>query len=134
MISKLKNPAIRRYLYRFLIVMGLYVVFLITAVRGFHVYHPTGWAAYLLAILPALPVIGVIVIVGLYLSEEKDEFQRAILVESMMWGIGATLSVTTAWGFLENFVPVPHFDLFLVFPLFWGVVGVAKGLLRLKYQ
>jgi hypothetical protein len=134
MISKLRNPAIRHYLYRLLITMGLYVVFLITADWGFHRYHPTGWATYLLAILPALPVIGVIVIVGLYLAEEKDEFQRAILVESMMWGIGATLSVTTAWGFLEVFVPVPHFNPFWVFPLFCGVVGAAKGLLRLRYQ
>jgi hypothetical protein len=134
MISKLKNPAIRRYLVRFLITMSFYVIFLVTAVEAFHRYHPTGALAYVLAILPALPVIGVIVIVGLYLREEKDEFQRAVLVESMMWGIGATLSVTTAWGFLENFVPVPHFDLFMVFPLFWGVVGFAKGLLKVKYQ
>lgn len=129
-----KNAATRRYLYRFLATMSLYVVFLVGAVWAFPRYHPTGALAYLLAILPALPIIGGIVVVGLYLAEEKDEFQRALLVQSMIWGIGATLSLTTAWGFLEVFQLVPHIELYLVFPLFCALTGFASAMLKARYK
>ena len=129
-----KNPAARRYFYRLLTAMAFYVVFLVPAVWAFSRYHLTGGFAYLLAILPALPIVGMVVVVGLYLAEEKDEFQRAVLAQALLWGIGATLSVTTVWGFLENFVQVPHLDLYLVFPLFWFFVGISTGLLKVKYR
>lgn len=128
------NPAIRRYLARFLTAMALYVVFLIAAVLAFPRYHPTGAAAYALAILPALPIIGVIAVVGLYLAEEKDEFQRAVLIQGMIWGIGATLAATTAWGFLEVFSLAPHAPLYLIFPLFCACAAVSCGLLKRRYR
>jgi hypothetical protein len=129
-----KSAAARSYLFRFFPAMGLYVVALVSVVLIFRHHHPTGVIAYLLAILPAIPIIGVIAIVGLYLSEEKDEFQRALLVQSMVWGIGATLAVTTAWGFLEAFTFVPHLQLTMVFPLFWFFVGVSTGILKMRYR
>lgn len=129
-----KNSAARRYLYRFFTAMAFYIVFLVTAVWAFSRYHLTGALAYLLAVLPALPIVAMVVVVGLYLAEEKDEFQRTVLVQSLLWGIGATLSVTTVWGFLENFVQVPHLDLYLVFPLFWFFVGISTGPLKAKYK
>ena len=134
MVCLPKNPATRRYLYRFLATMMFYVVFLVGAVWAFPRYHPTGVLAYLLAILPALPIVGIIVVVGLYLAEEKDEFQRALLVQAMIWGIGATLSLTTAWGFLEVFQLVPHIELYLVFPLFCVLTGFASGMLKARYR
>jgi hypothetical protein len=134
MICSSMNPAVRRYTFRFIAVMLLYAAFLILAVWVFKHYHPTGGVAYLLAVLPSLPIIGGLAVVGIYLTEEKDEFQRTVLVQSMLWGIGATLAVTSVWGFLENFVPVWHFDLYLVFPLFWFFVGVISPLLKAKYK
>ena len=128
------TPATRRYLYCFLITMAFYVVFLFGAVWIFPRYHPTGVLAYLLAILPALPIIGSIVVVGLYLAEEKDEFQRAILTQSMIWGIGVTLSLTTAWGFLEVFKLVPHIELYLIFPAYCAISGAASGILKARYR
>ena len=134
MNGKLSNPALRRYLYRFLAAMAFYVVFLVGAVSAFTHLHPTGAAAYLLAILPALPIIGIIAIVGLYLAEEKDEFQRSLLVQGMIWGIGTTLSVTTALGCLEAFSLAPHVPLYLVFPAFCVFAGIANGVLKLRYK
>lgn len=134
MICGVSNAAIRRYQSRFLITMLFYMVFLFAAVWAFPRYHPTGALAYLLAILPALPIIGGIVVVGLYLAEEKDEFQRSVLVQAMIWGIGATLSLTTAWGFLEVFKLAPHIELYLVFPLFCVLTGVASSILKARYR
>ena len=42
--------------------------------------------------------------------------------------------VTTIWGFLELFVPVTHLQLYLIFPLFWFLVGVSGWLLRMRYR
>ena len=134
MIGTTGNPAVRRYIWRFSGAMLLYVVFLCIAVWEFTHRHPTGVLAYLLAVLPSIPIVGGLVVVGLYLGEEKDEFQRTVLVQSMLWAIGATLAVTTVWGFLENFVQVVHFDLYLVFPLFWFFVGVFTPALKARYR
>src|SRR5476651_1877313 len=111
MICTTQNAAVRRYSWRLLGAMLTYALFLCLAVWEFTHRHPTGAFAYLLAVLPSLPIIGGLVVVGQYLAEEKDEFQRAVLVQSMLWGIGATLAVTSVWGFLENFIQVQHFDL-----------------------
>jgi hypothetical protein len=134
MKAKVSNPAVRRYVWRFSGAMVLYTLFLILAVWEFKHRNPTGVLAYLLAVLPSLPIIGGLVVVGLYLAEEKDEFQRTVLVQSMLWGIGATLAVTSVWGFLENFVQVVHFDLYLVFPLFWFFVGIFSPVLKARYR
>jgi xanthosine utilization system XapX-like protein len=134
MTCKTNNPAVRQFLYRFVATMLVYAGCIVVAVWSFVHQHPTGVLAYLLAVLPALPIIAMLALFGLYLREEKDEFQRTVLIESMLWSIGATLAVTTVWGFLENFVQVPHLDLYLVFPLFCFFVGISRPLLKMRYR
>src|SRR5258708_28733076 len=97
------TKARRRYVYRLAPTMAIYLVFLFIAQWSFHHLHPTGFIVYVLAVLPALPLIASLVIVGLYIAEESDEFERSILVQSMLLGFGVTLAVTTLWGFLEQF-------------------------------
>jgi hypothetical protein len=134
MLCSPMNAAVRRYTYRMMTAMTVYCIFLFAAVWTFRHRHPAGIFAYALAILPAVPIVAVIVIVGLYLAEEKDEFLRNLLVQSSVWGIGGTLAVTSIWGFLELFLPVPHFDLYLVFPMFWVFVGISSALIRMRYR
>lgn len=129
-----RNPAIHRYRRRFFPAMALYVLCLTASVWIFSRYHPTGALAYLLALLPAIPIVGVIVTIGLYLADEKDEFQRNLIVQSMIWSMGGVLAATTVWGFLEMFVRVPHLAPYLVFPLFWFFVGVSGCILRVRYR
>jgi uncharacterized YccA/Bax inhibitor family protein len=119
---------------RFLVAMLLYILFLFLAVWIFVHYRPVGPMAWILAVLPALAIIGQIAAFGLYLDEEKDEFQVAVGVQSMLWGIGGTLAVTVTWGFLENFVHLRHLDLILVYPLFCLLSGIAFGLLQLRFR
>jgi xanthosine utilization system XapX-like protein len=128
------NAASKRYLHRFIPTMAAYVILLCAVVWAFKHYHLTGIIAYLLAVLPALPIIAMIGVIGLYLAEEKDEFQRELLTQSLIWAMGATLCVTTAWGFIENFTAAPHLPLYLVFPLFWFFVGTVSPIIRLRYR
>jgi hypothetical protein len=67
-------------------------------------------------------------------ATEPDEFARSLMVQSMLWGLGVTLSVTTVWGFMENFAAAPHLDLYLVFPLFMIAFGLAQPLVRARYR
>src|SRR5271167_4667136 len=117
MFCLFRNPANRRYVIRMLVVAVLCIVFARVAASVFHYFHPTGITAYLVAILPALPIVGAIVCTGLYLAEEKDEFQRNLLVQSMLGGIGGTLAVTTIWGYLEDFAKAPRLDLILIYAM-----------------
>ena len=131
-----QNKAQRRYLYRFIPTMGLYVilVFLVTWLFRHHHPTPSGLAAYVLAALPALPIIAVLVIVGIYIAEETDEFERSIFIQSQLWGIGGTLAITTFWGFLEVYLPVQHFPVYLTTVIYWVCVGIATPIIRLRYR
>jgi xanthosine utilization system XapX-like protein len=133
-MNRSKTPAGRRYIARFTPAMLAYVVVLMGSLWSIRHLDPTGPFLWALAVAPALPVIAVIAVMGLYLIEETDEFIRAVLVQSMLWGIGITLSACTAWGFLENAEVVPHLPLYLVFPAFCGSFGLAQPFVRRRYQ
>jgi hypothetical protein len=128
------NTAARSYVLRFSSTMGAYVIALLGVTQYLLRYHPAGWIVYVLAVLPALPLLGVIVTVGLFLNELKDEFQRRMVEWSLLWGIGGTLAITSILGFLEMFSRVPHIPTFYVFPLFWVFVGIAGIILRIYYR
>ncbi len=137
MQDRIHNPAKYRMEDRilFIIVPSILLVYAL-AVWGFgyrHI-HPTGVVAWLLASLVALPNVALIVIFGLYLSEEEDEFQRSLLVQSLLWAIGATLTLITFWGVLVEFEVVRTQRLFFVFPLFCIFFAVAKLLVKLRYR
>jgi hypothetical protein len=127
------TPAKRRYLIRFTSTMGVYLIAVLAVVRYLVRSHPTGPILYVLAVLPALPIIGSIVVVGLYIAEESDEFQRRLIEWSLLWGIGGTLATTSVWGFLEMFAHARHITPFYVFPLFWVCTAIAGTGLRIRY-
>ncbi len=133
------NPAKRRYLIRFLSTTGVYVIISLALVHYLAQVRPTGPIVYFLALLPAIPIIGSIVVIGLYIAEEKDEFQRAVFERSLLWGMGGTLATTSTWGFLETFAHVhltspPVSPLFWVFTLFIICTAIARIGLDVYYR
>jgi hypothetical protein len=124
----------RRYVYRLAPTMAVYVLFLFIAQWSFHHLHPTGLIVYFLAVIPALPLIGSLVVVGLYIAEESDEFERSILVQSMLWGFGGTLAVSTIWGSLEEIGKAPHLSYFYIYVFFWIFMGISQPFIRMRYQ
>ena len=104
------SPATRRYNKRVIILSLIYSAFLIGAVYGFKHHLVSGVFAWIVAILPALPIIGIFAAIGLYLVEEQDEYVRMLMVRQTLWASGFALSVATIWGFLENFDLVGHAD------------------------
>lgn len=97
------SPAIRKYMFRIAVLMSVYLVALFAAVTAFKAGTISGAAAYALALLPALPIIGVFWAVMRLLVEEPDEFIRLLHVRQSLFATGFCLTVMTVWEFLQNF-------------------------------
>ena len=129
------SPVQRRFTIQMWIVAGLCILFALVSAVAIRFGHPPAILAYPLAIFPALPIMGALVCTGAYLAEETDEFQRSLLVQSLLGGIGVTLSATTIWGNLEHFVHfAPHFDAIWVYPMFWFATALSYPVVRMRYR
>jgi hypothetical protein len=121
------SPANRAYLRRFFPMMILYVVFLLGAVWLNKHLAPNGPLAIVLAVLPALPLIGVVWALGRLLVEEEDEYLRSLTARQFIVATGFMLAVTSIWGFLDAFDQVPHMPMYWAF-IIW-CVGLGVGTL-----
>jgi len=131
MSRKIDNPAKVRYEGRVIKIFSFWGVFAALLVwKG----RLTGILAYALAVLLSLPLVGLIVAFGLYLRDEQDEFLRNVQIQSMLWSIGATFTVTIFLGFLEFLGLTPHFNPNLIFILFMVLMGISGWLLKLRYR
>lgn len=129
------SPIQRRFTIQMWVVAGLCILFALVTAFSFRFGHPGAMLAYPLAILPSLPILGALVCTGTYLAEEPDEFQRSLLIQSLLGGIGVTLAATTIWGYLEHFVhTTPHFDAIWVYPIFWFATALSNPVVRLRYR
>ena len=134
MLCSTKSPAQRRFARSCWMSAGLVVVLAVGAALAFRLWHLKGLAAYLVAVLPALPILWVLFETGRFLAVEKDEFQRNLLVQCLLGGIGGTLATTTAWGYLEAFAHVPHLQTIWIYPIFWLFVGIAWPVVYRRYR
>ena len=129
-----KSPATRRYLLRVAIASAVYVLTVFLAMHVFHHGRLPLAAAIGLALFPSIPIVAIIVIVGLYLKEEKDEFQRELYIKSLLWAAGTTLALTSFWSFLFIFGRhVPPVDGFHVLVIFWISAGLYGYALHRHY-
>jgi hypothetical protein len=129
-----RTVAARNYARRFMTAMSIYVFALLGAVSALKYLKPTGALAYGLAIAPALPLIAAIGVIGVYLREETDEFQRTIQTEAALWATGGMLAIATVWGFLEMFGLVAHIDSWCAFPIWSVLLGPGQLLARRRYR
>lgn len=127
----MKTEAWKRYNARTIWVSLAYAVFLIGAVFGFKHHLFAGPVRYVVAVLPALPIIGLFVAMGRYLVEEQDEYVRMLMVRQTLWASGFALSAATIWGFLQNFDligPVDGYWIVVVWYFGLGIGGIANKL------
>lgn len=134
MFSTIKSPEQRRWVRACWMSAVLVVPLVFGAAIGFRIYHLRGFVAYVVAILPTLPILWVLVELGRYLAVEKDEFQRNVLVQCVLGGTGGVLATTTIWGYLEDFANAPHLDLVYVYAIFWLFVVVSYPVVRMRYR
>jgi hypothetical protein len=126
-----RSPALKRYTRRVLWLSVIYVLFLFAAVYAFNHHLLHGVGAYVAAVLPALPIIGIFGTMGRYLIDEQDEYVRILTVRQTLWATGFALSVATIWGFLESFDLVGHVDAYYIAVLWFGGLGLGSCMNKL---
>ncbi len=134
MLLNCSNAAQRGFIIRMWVAAALCVLFSLFAAGVFRLLHPATAVAYLMAVLPALPILGALAATGVYLREEKDDYQRQLLVQCLLGGTGCTLAATTVWGYLEDFAHVPHLDPIWIYPIFWLFAGLSMPLVARRYR
>jgi len=128
------NTPKRRYDIAALALSAAYAAFLLTAVYTFKHRLVDGPFAWLMAILPALPILGIFAAIGRYLVEESDEYLRMIMIRQTLWASGFALSIATVWGFFESFEMVGHVQSYAVAVLWFGGLGLGRLVNRFTYE
>jgi hypothetical protein len=106
-MSSYRSPAIRNYTRRLVVCMVIYTALILGVGFLFRTAPPTGPLAYLAAVLPALPILGVFWAIFRLLTEESDEFMRMMLVRQTLFATAFCLSIMTVWEFLQVFDVLP---------------------------
>jgi len=128
------NTAKRKYVARFWPVMTVYVIAVIAVSWAFNDAPPDGALSYVLAALPALPIVGVFYVMGRYLIEETDEFVRLQQTIAVLIGVAITLSFCAVYGFLEIYAAAPKIGLFNVVWGFFLSFGIGSAVMKWWYR
>ena len=80
-----RTIAWKRYNLRVIWLSLVYAAFLLSAVYGFKHQLVPGALKYFVAVLPALPIIGIFGAIGRYLVEEQDEYVRMLMVRQTLF-------------------------------------------------
>ncbi len=126
-----RSPAMRRYNRDIVALSIAYAVLLIGAVLAFKHHLVSGPTSYVVAVLPALPIIGMFAAIGRLLANERDEYLRMLLVRQTLIATAFALSIATVWGFMESFEVVGHVESYYVAILWFGGLGVGSCANRL---
>jgi hypothetical protein len=124
------NPttlAQKRYFREFAIAIGAYVVILTASVYGLN-HGIEGFARYLVAVIPAVPVAGVAIAVVRWLKG-TDEFQRQTAITAMAIAGGLTALITVTYGFLEN-AGMPRMSVWISYLIFMSIWGIATPIIQ----
>lgn len=125
---------LRKTYYReFWFSMGAYI--LLTLAVGFFIKYqkPEGIVLYLLAPLPSMPIGYTFYALLKYLNN-CDEYLRTAISKAVALATGATLFLTSFWGFLESFANAPHLMANLVYAIFWVSYAVITALGRFVFK
>lgn len=116
------TPAHRRYVIRMALLMGAYLLILFGVTSRFHNGGVDSTQAFILALLPGLPIVGVFWAIGRLLIELNDEFMRMLMVRQIIIAAGFSMSIAAVHGFLSTFEVVSKVD------AYWWPVAFFFGL------
>jgi hypothetical protein len=97
-------------------------------------HHPVGMELYVLAALPTIPIVCMLAVLGVYIARVKDEFQRAMMVRSLLWAIGGTLVVGVFAGYVRAFGGGLKLPAFTELVAFWVMYGIAHVIQMRRYR
>lgn len=123
---------VRRYLMRMVLVSLAYLGSLFLASQLIEKGGEITPLAFILALIPGVAVSGYFWAIGSLIVEQKDEFQRLLIVRQALIATALALSLASIWGFLESFELVQHVDAYW-WPIVW-FFGLGVGAIVNKLQ
>lgn len=108
----------------------VYVALVFGAKLAIRHFDPQGPLLMAMAVTPALPIIAYFFVFGRYLTR-IDEYQRELVVRSLLIAVAATISISAVWDFLQAYAGFPPPEPFIFTTGFIGLFGVAQGLTKL---
>ncbi|MXO59847.1 hypothetical protein GRI89_09880 [Altererythrobacter salegens] len=84
-----------------------------------------GGTAFLVALLPVLPILWMIYLIGRYFAEEQVDYLRYRAMLASVIGRGFVLAIGSFWGFSKPFGLVVHVPGWLAVPI-WAL-GMGLG-------
>ncbi|AMO72495.1 hypothetical protein [Sphingorhabdus sp. M41] len=122
----------KRYSIRLAIFMSLYIAILVGGLSWMNSANPPGEpVAAVLAILTALPILGIFWTIFRLLVEMDDEYQRLLMTKQIIIGTAMTLGIATVWQFLNVYGVLFHGPQWI--GVIWlAMFGIAGGLVRWK--
>jgi hypothetical protein len=87
---------------------------------------------YFWSVLPSIPILGMLVRVGRYLREEKDEYVRWMTMQAILVGTAALVGTMLVSDFLRAFANTGALPPFVDFFVFCGGMAVAQMVQRLR--
>ena len=132
MFCKGSTVARKRYerdVWRF---MAAYLV--VVFCSAWFVKHDGGEKFYLYfwSVIPSIPILALIVRMGRYLREETDEYQRLLVMQSLLIGTGALVGAMMVSDFLRAFAEVKGLPPFAGFVIFGVSMGITQVVQRLR--
>ena len=90
-----------------------------------------GWPTAALVVLAVIPAAtAVLTFRAAYLKiAAQDEFVRALTAKRMIFAAAVSITLAIAWS-VGEMVGLPHLPAWLVYPLFWGMFGLATPLVQ----
>lgn len=128
------NPttqAQRRYYREFAIAIVAYVVVLSASVYGLS-HGLEGFAKYVVAVVPAIPVAGVFIAVVRWLRG-TDEYQRQTAITALAIAGGLTALIQVTYGFLEA-TGLPNMSVWISYVIFMAIWGIAVAVLHVTHR
>lgn len=123
------TPAFRRYTIRTAAFMGAYVLVMVAMIFGAFDEIMGKPAAWVLALVVTAPIVGQIW-TTLVCIRDSDEFVRAVMAKQFILSAGIAMALSTGWGFAESFAGAPHMEGWLIYPLFWAIMGLTAPFLK----
>ncbi|MGA7156331.1 MAG: hypothetical protein WBY53_05770 [Acidobacteriaceae bacterium] len=89
-------------------------------------HAPHGAMLYVLAALPTFAICSMLFAVAVYLHRERDEFQRMVMVRSLLIAIAGTLGVSWYVSMVRGLGGAKMLPPFVEFAVFWVLFGVVQ--------
>ena len=126
------TPAMNAYNRRILFWSFAYVALMFGSIWLYQNFKPGGVVLFLIALLPAIPVLWTIQAITRYLGEEEDEYIRFRHIQAGIFATGITLAIASVCGFLQIFGLLPYIPLYMAMPVWAMGLGMGQLINRVR--